>query len=262
MAQSNSGVPQIDFTPLGDLGKVYDDAQRRARREAILSSLPPDASTQTLGTLGLQLMRAGDAEGGIPLMRLADAASRDARDFDWRRQEAGRAQGNTDRILALRERMAGAGRGLFYRGGDDGEAVTPPADPEGVRQSFDPVSVTRGLVAPRAEAVVPLPTAAEASRANQAPRDGLEEAIGFVLRAATPATREGVLQAGRAIAGPLQKMLQVPSAIRDPFDRHLAENAAAMLASDDPAAVHKGVKLVAGNQRLRGALQEAGGINS
>src|SRR5258708_33518052 len=108
-------VPQIDFSPLGDLGKVYDDARRRARREAILSSIPPDASTQSLATLGLQLMRAGDAEGGIALTRLGDAASRDARDFDWRQQEAGRAQGNTERLLALRERRAAAGRGFVYR---------------------------------------------------------------------------------------------------------------------------------------------------
>jgi hypothetical protein len=116
-------VPQIDFSPLGDLGKVYDDAQRRARREAILSSLPPDASTQSLGTLGLQLMRAGDQEGGIALARLGDAASRDARDFDWRRQEAGRAQGNTDRILALKERLVGAPRGPFYRGAGNPAAL-------------------------------------------------------------------------------------------------------------------------------------------
>src|SRR5882757_5538334 len=111
-------VPQIDFSPLGDLGKVYDESKRRAQREAILSSIPPDASTQSLATLGLQLMRAGDPEG-IPLVRLGDAASRDARDFDWRQQEAGRAQGNTDRILALRERMAGGPRGLVYRDADD-----------------------------------------------------------------------------------------------------------------------------------------------
>src|SRR6476659_5015049 len=96
-------VPKIDFSPLGDLGKVYDEARRRAQREAILSAMPPDASSQSLATLGLQLMRAGDAEGGIALTRLGDAALRDARDFDWRRQEARRAQGNTDRILALKE---------------------------------------------------------------------------------------------------------------------------------------------------------------
>ena len=56
-------------------------------------------------------------------------------------------------------------------------------------------------------------------------------------------------------------MLQVPQAIGEPTDRRLAENAAAMLTSDDPAAVRKGVKLVAGNERLRGALQAAGETN-
>src|SRR5947207_6072535 len=136
-------VPQIDFSPLGNLGKIYDDAQRRARREAILSSLPPDASTQSLATLGLQLMRAGDPEGGIALARLGDAALRDARDFDWRQREAGRSQTNTDRILALKERLAGAGpRGFFYGGVDNTEGASPPADPERVRQGYDPVSVT------------------------------------------------------------------------------------------------------------------------
>jgi hypothetical protein len=125
-------VPQIDFSPLGDLGKVYDESKRRAQREAILSSIPPDASTQTLGTLGLQLMRAGVAEGGIPLMRLGDAAARDARDFDWRRQEAGRAQGNTERILALKERLAAVPRGMFYGGVDNGEGVGASANPQDV----------------------------------------------------------------------------------------------------------------------------------
>jgi hypothetical protein len=146
----NGGVPLVDFSILGDLGKVYDESRRRAQREAILSSIPLDASTQSLGTLGLQLIRAGDAEGGIPLARLGDAALRDARDFDWRRQEAGRAQGNTDRILALKERLAAAPRGLVYRGADglaaprSVGAVPPPAAvlalktaPEQLRDDFN-----------------------------------------------------------------------------------------------------------------------------
>jgi hypothetical protein len=251
-------VPQIDFSPLGDLGKIHDDAQRRARREAILSSLPAAASTQSLATLGLQLMRAGDPEGGVALARLGDAALRDARDFDWRQQEAGRAQGNTERALALKERLAGAGpRGVFNGGAGNTEGASSPAGPQGGRQSLDPVSVTRGPAAPLVEAP-PSPAAAEVSRVDQAPSGGFKDAIGFVLRAATPATRDGVLQAGRVIVAPLQKMLQDPSAIGDPFDRRIAENAAAMLASDDPAAVRKGVKLVAGNPRLRGSLQAVG----
>src|SRR4051794_3989519 len=109
-------VPQVDFSPLGDLGRIYQDARRRAQREAILSSLPADGSTQSLASLGMQLIQAGDPESGIPLTRLADAASRDARDFDWRRQEAGRAQGNTDRILALKEQLARMPRGYLYGG--------------------------------------------------------------------------------------------------------------------------------------------------
>jgi hypothetical protein len=159
-------VPHIDFSPLGDLGKVYDESKRRAQREAILSSLPPDASTQSLGTLGLQLMRAGDAEGGIALTRLGDAALRDARDFDWRRQEAGRAQGNTERILALRERLAGAPRGFFYSGADDGDGTSASADPQAAWQGYYPPSARRIPAAPAAAGVMPPPKAVEALKAN------------------------------------------------------------------------------------------------
>src|SRR5947207_14359834 len=134
-------VPQIDFSPLGDLGKVYDESKRRARREAILSSIPPDASTQSLATLGLQLMRAGDHEGGIALARLGDAASRDARDFDWRQREARRAQGNTDRLFALKEQLARSPRGFFYGGagnpGVPGGAVQALIADSARRQEFD-----------------------------------------------------------------------------------------------------------------------------
>ena len=98
-------VPLIDFSSLGDLGRTYRDARRHAVRGDILGAAAPDGSVQSLATLGTRLIQAGDTEGGVALSRLADAASRDTRDFAFRQQEARRAQDNADRLFRLRERL-------------------------------------------------------------------------------------------------------------------------------------------------------------
>lgn len=114
-------VPLIDFSSLGDLGKTFRDARRQAVRDEILSRASPDGSVQSLAALGTRLIQAGDTEGGVALSRLADAASRDTRDFAFRQQEARRAQDNADRLFRLREQLInGRLRGL------------------GVMPSFDP----------------------------------------------------------------------------------------------------------------------------
>jgi hypothetical protein len=91
----------VDFSPLGKLGQVYDQAATKAKREQILSSIPADGNPQSLAALGVKLMQAGDTEGGMAFSRLAEAQSRDARDFGFRQQETTRAQSNADRTHDL-----------------------------------------------------------------------------------------------------------------------------------------------------------------
>jgi hypothetical protein len=113
--------PQIDFSPIGDLANVYRKAQQDATRQHVLSQLGQGNGPVDYGTAAKALLASGDVQGGLSLAHLAEAASRDARDFGFRQQEATRAQGNTDRSFGLQQRTADeAARGFDYREVDDG----------------------------------------------------------------------------------------------------------------------------------------------
>ena len=144
------GVPLIDFSPLGDLGKTYNQARLQAGREQSLAALQQGASVDDVAK---SLLASGDIEGGMSLARLGEAqaqrqeaAARDARDFQFRQDEAKRTQANADRSFGLQERMAtekpsyqtlddGQGNKRLYRIDPLGGAVTdvtpggPPAAP-------------------------------------------------------------------------------------------------------------------------------------
>lgn len=89
-------MPRLDFSPIGQLGQVYDQAKLKANRERTLAELGQGAP---IGDVANKLFSVGDVEGGLSLARLADAQAmreynikRDERDFGFRQQEAQQGQ--------------------------------------------------------------------------------------------------------------------------------------------------------------------------
>lgn len=109
-------MAQIDFSPIGDLASIYQQAQQRAERSRILNEV-----AQGSGPLDENVARRllpVDPQAAMSLASLAN----NARDFQFRQQEAQRAQGNTDRSFALQQKQAEeAARGFDYREIDDGQ---------------------------------------------------------------------------------------------------------------------------------------------
>lgn len=101
----SGGMPLMDFSELGNLGKTYDDARRTAVRERTLADLGKGGGPIDYGAGARALLAAGDTEGGLSLARLAQSQSTDARDFAFREAEARRAQGNTERQLTNAEKV-------------------------------------------------------------------------------------------------------------------------------------------------------------
>ena len=66
-----AGPPLIDFSPLGDLGNVYQAAKQKAARDQVLSQLGQGNGPLDFGTASKALLAAGDTEGGLSLAKLA-----------------------------------------------------------------------------------------------------------------------------------------------------------------------------------------------
>lgn len=90
-------VPQIDFSSLGQLPEIYRQGQANALRQQTLASLgqggPADAAA---------LLKSGDLSLAQLGINLQTKQSEDA----WRREEATRAQKNSDRSYGLQVRSA------------------------------------------------------------------------------------------------------------------------------------------------------------
>lgn len=105
-----AGYSNPDFTPLGDLGKIYREAQVRNERKMLLSELGQGAP---LSDVARRLIQVGDTDGGIALSRLVEAQSNRERDDAWRRQEATRDQANKDREANKPQLIGNAASGYF-----------------------------------------------------------------------------------------------------------------------------------------------------
>lgn len=160
MATYGGGMPQIDFSILGDLGKTYSDAKLKAGRERSLAELGQGAKIEDVSR---SLFQAGDIEGGLSLAKLADAQalrahniSRDERDFALRKQEIGRTQSNADRAYGLQEKQFG----LAQETAREKPAIVWQEDASGVKVPYrvDPKNAT--------EPVRPLDTGQPAQPGN------------------------------------------------------------------------------------------------
>lgn len=88
---------QIDFSPLANLGNVYQKAQQDAVRKQTLASLGQGGGGLDYGDAARKLLAIGDTQGAMSLAQLGNSQ----RDFSFRQQEAQRAQANADRSYAL-----------------------------------------------------------------------------------------------------------------------------------------------------------------
>lgn len=127
----------IDFSPLANLGNVYQKAQQNAVRKQTLASLGQGGGPLDYGDAARKLLSVGDTQGAMSLAQLGNSQ----RDFAFRQQEAQRAQGNADRSFGLQERLA-ANKDLpsgFQRSPAGGLQPIPggPADPSYKRQVTD-----------------------------------------------------------------------------------------------------------------------------
>lgn len=103
-------VPSLDFSPLGNLGQVYQKAQNEAgMRDALSNGIGNDP--QSLSALASRVMPF-NPQMGMSLAQLGQtmasnqqAQTRDARDFGFRQQEAQRTQQNADRTFGLQQRQ-------------------------------------------------------------------------------------------------------------------------------------------------------------
>lgn len=96
------GLPAINFSPLAKLGQEFDQGIREEdKRRAVAAITVAPGQPGFLQQLGQNLLKAGDVDGAVAASRLLSAdqdrqfqRETSARDFDFRKQEADRQQGN------------------------------------------------------------------------------------------------------------------------------------------------------------------------
>jgi hypothetical protein len=156
-----SGPPAVDFysmlSGLGDTLQANAAAKRKAAidesRKAAFSDFTaldpssPDYGKQAM-TIAQRLGSAGDQEGAVKFLGLAQTASSKAADDSWRRQEADRAQRNADRSYGLQERAAN-------RADEDKFGLKEVTDPNTGAKSFVKYNTRTGDVAPTGPQIGP-----------------------------------------------------------------------------------------------------------
>lgn len=149
MANGFQGPPAVDFysmlSGLGDTLQANALLKQKqqvnaARKEAFssftaLDPSSPDYGRQALG-VAQKLGSVGDQEGAMKFLTLAQSAAdkatataRDNRDFQFRQDEARRAQSNADRVFAQRDKEPDSVRAVRAAGID-------PTSPEGRKTLF------------------------------------------------------------------------------------------------------------------------------
>jgi hypothetical protein len=100
----NFGPPVIDFSPLGNLGKTYDEGVKRNREAAMndarQKALAGFGQNSDLAALGQTLLRSGDLEGGMAALRL-DSANKGT---PWQKEQAAAEAARAGATLAETKR--------------------------------------------------------------------------------------------------------------------------------------------------------------
>lgn len=77
-------VPNVDFSPLGNLLQTYRDARMQGNHDRILSQIDPN-NPQSLNQIGAMLLKSGNVPGGTAVTQLARQNSQD----EWQRTYQG-----------------------------------------------------------------------------------------------------------------------------------------------------------------------------
>jgi hypothetical protein len=128
-----SGInSQADFSPLANLGTIYQKAQQDQANKAAFAAFQQTGDPRALiGSGDMNLARLG-----TELARNKVSDSRDARDFQFRQTEAQRAQQNADRSYGVQVRTADRLEDDTPKGyRKEGDRVVPiPGGPEDPQQ--------------------------------------------------------------------------------------------------------------------------------
>lgn len=89
-------VPQADFSTLGNLQKTFLAARREGNRDRALADIDAN-NPQSLATLGVKLLQAGDTQGGFAAAQLARQNSNDDFERQYKTGMLGVAQQNAAR---------------------------------------------------------------------------------------------------------------------------------------------------------------------
>src|SRR6187399_562860 len=98
-----SGInSQADFSPLANLGNIYQKAQQDQANKAALAAYQQTGDPRVLlGSGDMNLARLGNE-----LVRQKMADARDARDFGFQQSQAKQTQANADRTFGLAQKKA------------------------------------------------------------------------------------------------------------------------------------------------------------
>jgi hypothetical protein len=151
----NFGAPAVDFSPLARIGQTYD-ASRKAQAEwnmnqARQKTLAALGDNPDMSVLGTTLLRAGDVEGGMAALRLAEATKSGAasRGLAERQYEETVRQHRETLAATERERQALERQREYERERGDRPIYSPNAIPD---EFGDPHP---GFVDPRTGTVTP-----------------------------------------------------------------------------------------------------------
>jgi hypothetical protein len=143
-----SGInSQADFSPLAQLGPIYQKAQQDAANKAAFAAYQQTGDPSALlASGGMNLARLG-----TELARNKVADVRDARDFSFRQTEAQRAQQNADRSYGLQARTAD-------RADEEKFGIKEVTDPNTGATSFVKYNLRTGEVSPTGTAATATPS--------------------------------------------------------------------------------------------------------
>jgi hypothetical protein len=112
MAIAPLAIPQlgavsggVDWQPLANLGKVYEQAANKRALQDALSGGIDTSNPHSLSQLAARVLPY-DSTTGLSLAQLGTTAANRQQDVAWRQQEAQRAQQNADRSYGLQVRAA------------------------------------------------------------------------------------------------------------------------------------------------------------
>jgi hypothetical protein len=251
LPSSQAVTPDINWTPLAQLGQVYQQGQAKQQLQAALSGGGNMSDPQSLSALALKVLPY-DASTGLTLASLANAASntayqhtRDTSNDQWREQESARAQGNADRAYGLQS---------------NSDARAAEAQRLAVQKQQDEIAASRefnaslgGIFNVQAPARAPVAPSPRVWGDKEAEAAGLYEPTGRqAVAQAAPGIPAGPAPAGSAPAG----APAVPGSVSAP-----APATAAPAPAGDPALPGispRAIQLIAasGNPRLPTAQRD------